>query len=211
MSVSPPDPAPRPDAPAAGAAPPAGEAPRPDRGEEEWLRAFHAGDRGCLERCYRDHLGTVEQVVAHIVTGADRETLVHEVFFRLLSEEALRRRFAGGAFASWLRVVARNQAIDYARRRRLEVATLDEDGQVAAQLALTEPLERQIDLRLTLARFRERVLPAKWHRVFNARFVEHQDQPTAARALGMRRTTLAYQEYRIRRLLHRYVLRGESA
>jgi RNA polymerase sigma-70 factor (ECF subfamily) len=63
---------------------------------------------------------------------------------------------------------------------------------------------------LTLERFRERLLPPKWRAVFDVRIVAQQDQPTAARALGMRRTTLAYQEYRIRRLLRRFVLRGDS-
>jgi len=60
-----------------------------------------------------------------------------------------------------------------------------------------------------LERFRDQVLPRKWQRVFVARFVEQQEQSAAARSLGMRRTTLAYQEYRIRRLLRRYVLRGD--
>jgi RNA polymerase sigma-70 factor (ECF subfamily) len=54
------------------------------------------------------------------------------------------------------------------------------------------------------------VLPAKWDRVFVMRFLEQQDQPTAARSLGMARTTLAYQEYRIRKLLERFVLRREE-
>jgi len=201
MPVSPPDAS----SPAPSEAAPGYDAPREDR----WLTEFHAGDRSCLERCYRDHLPTVERVVAAIVAGADRETLVHEVFYRLLTDETLRRGFRGGSFPSWLRVVARNQAIDYARRRQLEIKILD---QVSAP---TEPLpasalDQEIDVRLTLTRFQDRVLPPKWRPVFVARFIEHQDQPTAARALGMRRTTLAYQEYRIRKLLHRYVLRGET-
>jgi RNA polymerase sigma-70 factor (ECF subfamily) len=175
--------------------------------DEGWLRDFHAGERDCLERCYRDHLETVGGAVGGVVTGADRETLVHEVFFRLLTDASLRAGFRGGSFASWLRVVARNQAIDYARRRRLEVSFTGDGGPSAV---VSVPLfEQQIDVRLTLDRFRERVLPPKWRGVFDARIVAQQDQPTAARALGMRRTTLAYQEYRIRRLLRRFVLRGE--
>jgi RNA polymerase sigma-70 factor (ECF subfamily) len=178
--------------------------------QDAWLRAFHAGERGCLERCYRQQLEMVDRAVATIVTtGADRETLVHEVFFRLLNEETLRRKFHGGSFAAWLRVVARNQAIDYARRRRLEVRISD-DAAAPAESTAGPELEQTIDVRLTLDRFREQVLPRKWHRVFVARFLEQQDQPAAARSLGMRRTTLAYQEYRIRRLLRRFVLRGES-
>ena len=177
--------------------------------DEEWLRAFHAGDRDCLERCYRDQLNAIDRAVAAVVAGgADRETLVHEVFFRLLNDEPLRRGFQGGSFAAWLRVVARNQAIDYARRRRLEVSIAD-DGAVPSDAGAAYDLERQMDARLTLERFRDQVLPRKWQPVFVARFVEQQDQSAAARSLGMRRTTLAYQEYRIRRLLRRYVLRGD--
>jgi len=180
------------------------------RAEDAWLRAFHVGQRDCLERCYRDELTTVQRAVAAIVvTGADRETLVHEVFFRLLNEEPLRRGFHGGSFSAWLRVVARNQAIDYARRRRLEVHIPDE-AHLSSDPGAGGGLDMQIDARLTLKRFREQVLPQKWRRVFDARFVQQQDQPTAARSLGMRRTTLAYQEYRIRNLLRRFVLRGES-
>jgi len=177
---------------------------------DDWLRAFHAGQRDCLERCYRDQLATVERAVATIIAmGADRETLVHEVFFRLLNEESLRRAFHGGSFSAWLRVVARNQAIDYARRRRIEVHIPD-DAHPASDPAVGGALDKQVDARLTLQRFREQVLPQKWRRVFDARFVQQQDQPAAARSLGMRRTTLAYQEYRIRNLLRRFVLRGES-
>jgi RNA polymerase sigma-70 factor (ECF subfamily) len=182
-----------------------GEAAHPDA----WLRAFHAGERACLEGCYRDHLATVDRAVGGVLAGADRETLVHEVFFRLLSDASLRQSFSGGTFASWLRVVARNQALDYARRRRLEVSLPDETG--AATLAADPPpFEAQLDVRWTLERFRERCLPAKWRAVFDARFIAQHDQPTAARAIGVARTTLAYQEYRIRRLLRRFVLRGES-
>jgi RNA polymerase sigma-70 factor (ECF subfamily) len=183
-----------------------GEEPASQNG---WLRDFHAGERACLEQCYRAHFDMVDQVVGRIVTGADRETLVHEIFFRLVNEEPLRRGFAGGSFGTWLRVVARNQAIDYARRRRLEIAVSAEGSAADGLASAASGLERQIDVRLTLQRFRQEILPRKWWPVFDARFVEEQDQPTAARALGMRRTTLAYREYRIRKLLRRFMLRGD--
>jgi RNA polymerase sigma-70 factor (ECF subfamily) len=183
--------------------PAGGDQPGPD---DAWLQAFHAGERACLEQCYRHQLDTVDRAVATVVSSpADRETLVHEVFFRLLNEERLRRGFRGGSLSAWLRVVARNQAIDYTRRRRLELLVAND-----AAPAATPSEEPEIEVRLTLERFREKVLPRKWQRVFTARFVEQQDQPTAARSLGMRRTTLAYQEYRIRNLLRRFVLRGEG-
>ena len=59
-------------------------------------------------------------------------------------------------------------------------------------------------------RFREQVLPAKWAGVFQARFIEQRDQRDAAASLGIARTTLAYQELRIRSLLKKFLLRGES-
>jgi RNA polymerase sigma-70 factor (ECF subfamily) len=161
-----------------------------------------------MERCYREHFDTVDRAISVAMSGADRETCVHEVFYRLMAEPSLRRSFGGGSLAAWLRVVARNLAIDYARRRGLEIPHADAGR--AEGPGVDARVEERVDARLTLERFRTHALPAKWERVFVARFVEQQDQPTAARALGMHRTTLAYQEYRIRKLLRRFVLRGES-
>jgi RNA polymerase sigma-70 factor (ECF subfamily) len=95
--------------------------------------------------------------------------------------------------------VARNQAIDWARRRRLEVDLRDEVADGAGRV------HEQAEARMILRAFWAQ-LPKKWERVFVARFIEQQDQPTAARALGIPRTTLAYQEYRIRKLLRRYMM-----
>jgi RNA polymerase sigma-70 factor, ECF subfamily len=177
--------------------------------DDSWLRAFHAGEPSCLEQSYRDQFDAVYRTVGQILSGADGETVVHEVFFRLLNDASLRRAFGGGSFAAWLRTVARNQAIDHARRRKLEVEFVA-DSLENSQAASDDRLEQRIDARRILERFESEVLPARWRRVFVARFVQQQDQPTAARSLDMRRTTLAYQEYRIRGLLRRFVLRGEG-
>lgn len=177
--------------------------------DDPWLRSFHAGESSCLEQSYRDQFDAVYRAVGQVLSGADRETVVHEVFFRLLNDESLRRAFGGGSFAAWLRVVARNQAIDHARRRRLEV-DLAHRALESGPPSTDDRLEQRIDARRLLERFESEVLPPQWRRVFLVRFVQQQDQTTAARSLGMRRTTLAYQEYRIRGLLRRFVLRGET-
>jgi RNA polymerase sigma-70 factor (ECF subfamily) len=168
--------------------------------QQAWLDAFHAGDRACMAALYERQFDVVERVVGGILSGADRENVVHDVFFRLLSDESLRREFQGGALSSWLRV------LDHVRRRRLEVPLSEHTQTRSSGLSIEDRLEQRTHVRLTLERFRSQVLPAKWERVFVARFLQQQDQPTAARSLGMRRTTLAYQEYRIRKLLERFVL-----
>ena len=42
--------------------------------------------------------------------------------------------------------------------------------------------------------------------MFEARFLQHLNQSEAAALLGMRRTTLAYRELRIRALLRKFLL-----
>ena len=59
---------------------------------------------------------------------------------------------------------------------------------------------------LLIQKFCAEVLPPKWRPVFEARFVEHLTQTEAAAALRMRRTTLVYQELRIRSLLNGFLL-----
>jgi RNA polymerase sigma-70 factor (ECF subfamily) len=179
--------------------------------DEDWLQAFYAGQRACMAECYQKHFDLVDRAVGTVLTSADRETLVHEVFFRLLTDASLRRGYSTGSLRSWLWVVARNQAIDFARRRRHEVLLPADSLPEHDAEAMEDPLEQRMHVRLTLERFRAQVLPPKWERVFQTRFVQQEDQPTAARLLLMSRTTLAYQEYRIRNLLRRFVLKGERS
>jgi len=194
---------------------------KPPEDDDTWLARFHAGARDVMEACYRDHFRTVEQAVGRILQGADRETVVHEIFLQLLSNEELRRRYAGGYFRAWLATVARNHAIDYWRRYRNEQALDDAPDAVQAGV---EPglgsdigpqdsaarIERSAEARLFVERFRRDVLPAKWVGVFELRFLAGLDQRTAAARLGIGRTTLAYREVQVRRLLGRFVRQGSK-
>jgi RNA polymerase sigma-70 factor, ECF subfamily len=177
-------------------------------GLSDWLERFHRGERDVLEACYRDHFGRVGAAVGSVLRGADRETVVHEVFYRLLSDAHLRSSFRGGAFEAWLSSVAHHQAIDYWRQQQRESV----DGQ-GSDLPPVEPeapsADACVELRLFVHRFRTETLPAKWLPVFDARFINQLDQREAARRLGIRRTTLAYQELQIRRLLRRFVRKGQ--
>lgn len=170
-----------------------------------WLTAFHAGERDVLEACYREHFARVERSVGQVLAGADRETAIHEVFLRLLSNAQLRENFQGGSLGAWIATVAHNHAIDFARRARRESPVAPE---VVAHLADHVAPGRDVDSELLVERFRREVLPPALASVFEARFLEQLSQREAAAKVGIRRTTLAYREHKIRSLLKRYLLGG---
>jgi RNA polymerase sigma-70 factor (ECF subfamily) len=172
-----------------------------------WVRRFHAGERAIIEEVYRQHYGTVARGVSILRRPADRETAIHEVFLRLLGDPGLRAGFREGDLGAWLRVVARNHAIDWARRSRREVVAA---GDLGAEPPVGDSGEARAHARVLVERFRREVLPAKWDGVFEARFLRQLTQEEAALQLGVRRTTLSYQEARVRRLLRRFLLKGNA-
>jgi RNA polymerase sigma-70 factor, ECF subfamily len=188
---------------------PAGELvqmPVEDLPAQGWTEAFHRGTTATMAAVYQEHFVTVRSAVFGVLQGADGETVIHEVFFRILSNEDLRRAYRAGSFASWLFAVSRHHAIDYARRRAREAPFgLEPAGEVPSCR-----LHEQIEARLLMRRFREQVLPPEWIPVFDARFVRQLDQRQAARAIGVPRTTLVYREHRIRRLLRAFLLSTEG-
>lgn len=185
-----------------------------DRGERAELgpdlAAFHRGERSAMEACYRAHFSDVDRAVGRILRGPDRENVVHEVFYRLLSNAELRQSFQGGRLGAWLAKVATHQAIDYLRRHRRESPYSEAD--VDRLLAMADPssFTERTAAKEWVAKFESTVLPAKWRPVFQACFLERLDQRTAAARLGMARTTLAYQHLRIRRLLTRFMMEDEG-
>jgi RNA polymerase sigma-70 factor (ECF subfamily) len=170
----------------------------------DWLASFHRADRATMEACYREHHAAVTRAVGTILTGADQETVVQEVFLRLLSNEQMRRTFVGGSIGAWLARVARNLAVDYWRRHRLEAGHDEAEGPPDAHVAAARQ-EAEMDARLLVERFRREKLPPQWVPVFEARFIQQLSQREAARALGVFRTTLAYQELRIRQLVNEFL------
>jgi RNA polymerase sigma-70 factor (ECF subfamily) len=176
--------------------------------EERWLADFHRGDRETFETLYREYFTTVDGAVARVLAGADKETVIHDVFCQLMTRAEVRSAFRGGSFGAWLGTLARNRAVDFHRRRKLE-QPMGADPEAFGGTLETQSFEPKAEARLVLERF-SGILPEKWRRVFEKRFVEGLEQQEAANALEMSRTTLAYQEYRIRRLLRRFVLQGSS-
>jgi RNA polymerase sigma-70 factor (ECF subfamily) len=172
----------------------------------DWKAGFYAGKRALMAELYRNYFATVKVAASRVLTGADRDTVVHEVFLRLLSSEDLRRSYHSGAFERWLFTVARHHAIDYARRRARETP----HGLVPESSSGNHEIEQKLDAHYLIQKFREQILPAEWRSVFEARFLGQLDQRRAARQLGIPRTTLVYRELRIRSLLRSFLLDTET-
>jgi RNA polymerase sigma-70 factor, ECF subfamily len=175
---------------------------------DPWLAAFHAGDRRAMEQCYRDHYPTVATAAGRVLSSADAETVTHEVFYRLLSDGRLRENFVGGSLAAWLTRVATNSALDYLRKHRRERFGLSHDDTNAEREA-ARCADEELEAKMLVEKFRRECLPPEWLGVFEARFLRQVTQRKAAEELGMRRTTLVYQEHRIRGLLTRFLLRRD--
>jgi RNA polymerase sigma-70 factor (ECF subfamily) len=165
---------------------------------------FHAGERDFIGLLYRETYETVDVAVGRILRGADRETVVHDLYLRLLSKPELRRHFVGGSMRSWLATLAHNLAVDFWRRYRRETGLEDGDTPPLAE-PMSRGMEERVELNLFVERFKRDGLPAELWPLFLARFVERLDQREAARRLGIHRTTLAYRELRVRRFLRAFL------
>lgn len=171
----------------------------------EWIERFHDGERRTLSACYEDHFAIVERSVGRFVSGADRETVIHEVFLRLLQDRALRQHFSGGSFAAWLTTIAKNHSIDWLRRHSRETSLAPE---VAARLADEQGDSSRTEARLLVDQFKRRLSPDEVL-LFERRFLEQLSQREAAKELSLHRTTLVYREMKLRRRLRAFLL-GED-
>ena len=89
------------------------------------------------------------------------------------------------------------------------VRTLRSERDELDARAAARRVDDELDAKVLVERFRRDCLPPEWAAVFDARFLRQVTQREAAEELGIRRTTLAYQELRIRRLLTQFLLRAE--
>lgn len=178
-----------------------------------WLAAFHDGSRDVLTEVYASCFACVDRAVGRVLTGADRETVIHEVFCRVLADAEVRAGFRGGSIRAWLGTMAYRQAIDYRRRRERErpVGDAEDVSKAGSSSIESASAEASVEARELIERFQSECLPPKWRGVFEARFLEQKAQVEAARGLGMRRTTLVYQEFRIRQLLRKFFLEIQEA
>lgn len=174
----------------------------------KWIARFHAGDRRVIEQCYRENFSQVMDAVGRLLSGADQETVVHDVFCKLLDNADARAQFGGGNFTAWLRTIARNRAIDYVRRHGRETSV--EPDTVVRLAGSQEHCDSRLELTTLLARFVRDHVPKRLVPLFRSRFIEQRSQQETADAIGLPRTTVAYHEMRLRKQLRRFVLRTEA-
>jgi RNA polymerase sigma-70 factor (ECF subfamily) len=172
--------------------------------DDRWRIRFYRGDRSVLTASYLDCFDVVREAVRRVLGGADGDTVVHNVFFRLISDANLRESFRGGDFKAWLATVARNDALNFRRRRERERELTREPRSKS-----TGEVEDEIHAKLLVDRFRNEVLPERLRSLFDVRFLRQLSQREAAQELSMHRTTLVYQERQIRTALRSFLLEDE--
>ena len=161
------------------------------------LEAFRRGERGALERVYRDHVDDVETFLRSRLARAGRLTaatladLVQDVFLKAFAEKARASYDGEREYQPYLRALARNLLVDWLRRSLREVTEVRE----IEALVDAEADERQQDelfapeLVAATARYVE-TLPPELKGVLERRFVEAEPQVSAAQALGISRQNL---------------------
>jgi RNA polymerase sigma-70 factor, ECF subfamily len=170
---------------------------------DAFLAGFHAGEHWAVEKAYRDHGARVIAAARGLVGAVDAETIAHEVFYRLLANEKMRASFRGGNLGAWLCQVAVRSAVDDLRRRRREAKHETEES--------TTEIDEELEAKILIERFRTEVLPAEFEALFDARFLRQLPQRDAARELGIPRSTLVYQEQKVRDLLTHFLLEEQHS
>ncbi|MBR0057450.1 MAG: sigma-70 family RNA polymerase sigma factor [Kiritimatiellae bacterium] len=115
------------------------------RSDDELVRAFRGGDDIALEALYYRHRGPVFTWLRALARdSAAAEDLLQDVWVKIVRGIG---GYQGGNFKSWMWRIARNVAIDHARRRK-DLTILDApvgEGEGATSLAEMIPDDRAVD------------------------------------------------------------------
>jgi RNA polymerase sigma factor (sigma-70 family) len=180
------------------------------------LEAFRRGERGALERVYRDHVDDVETFLRFRLARAGRLTassladLVQDVFVKAFADKGRAGYDGAREYQPYLRALARNLLVDWLRRSLRETTEVREiEALVDAEASEREQNEFFApELVAATARYVE-TLPPELKGVHERRFVQAEPQLSAAQALGISRQNLRTLERKLvdglRRALRREV------
>jgi RNA polymerase sigma-70 factor (ECF subfamily) len=104
---------------------PADTVPAPPAEDVRLVVAARTGDRSAFAELYRLYARMVHGVLLARLPRAEVEDLVQDVFVTAMHRIGTLREAA--AFPGWLASIARNRAIDFLRRRRVETIELVDD------------------------------------------------------------------------------------
>jgi len=101
--------------------------PAPSFSDAELVHRIRAGDERALEVVFRAHFEGMTSFVYRYVQSPDvAEELVQDIFFKLWSKREQLTEIE--SFRTYLFRAARNQALNYLRRQKLERRWLEEQG-----------------------------------------------------------------------------------
>jgi RNA polymerase sigma-70 factor (ECF subfamily) len=155
------------------------------------------GDRRAFARLYRAFGPMVHGILLSRVEDRDVADLVQEVFMTVMRRLPELRE--PKSFGSWLASIARNRAVDHARRRRPTEELPDTPAEEAS-------LAKQAEAREVLRTIR--TLPASYRETLVLRLVEGMTGPEIAMRTGLTAGSVRVNLHRGMKLLREKLLRG---
>ena len=168
------------------------------------------GDEGAFANLMREYYPFVYTIVIRIVANPhDVEEVVQDTF--LNAYRGLAQLENAEKFKSWLAEIARNCALQWIRKRRINTVSLDEVGEGVLQTADSpdERLTRQ-EQRELIRRTME-TLPQKDRDIARAFYLEGASYDELTSTQGLSYNAIAFRLFRIKRQLSkrlRYLLAG---
>ncbi|MCS7081529.1 MAG: sigma-70 family RNA polymerase sigma factor [Bacteroidetes bacterium] len=178
--------------------------------DERWITEALAGHQEAYEQLMRKYRGAIAHHIYRLVRDrAELEDLVQEVFIKAFqSLSAFRQNFA---FSTWLYRIATNHAIDYLRRKKLPLSSLQgSDPNGERELEFADPDHRpdrvlwEEERRRIIQEAIER-LPPKYRQVIIMRHQQELSYEEIARQLELPLGTVKAHIFRARELLYRYL------
>lgn len=179
------------------------------------LEAYRSGNREAFACIYRQYAQTVHSyLLRRIGARGDVPDIMQEVFIRAFSIDVREKYDGVRAYGPFLRAIARNVAIDWARRRRREVA-MEIDVletavcQTAGDYVFDVPCGEHT-IRIGAVIDYLNTLDPDLKRIYEERFWRGSTQQRAASSLGISRQTLRTREQRLLAGLRRKLEHGQG-
>jgi RNA polymerase sigma factor (sigma-70 family) len=178
--------------------------------DSQTIQAALRGERSAYEALMTKYHDAIYNFVYRMVHDREQvEDLTQEAFIKAFASlKSFNEEFA---FSTWLYKIATNNSIDYIRKRKLQMFSIDKpieskDSDFSFELPdETYEADREIirDQRATLLREAIERLPAKYRRVIQLRHAEERSYEEIAKLLKLPIGTVKAHIFRARELLYK--------